>query len=75
MGALYMVLALAVMVPMAFLTEAVNSHWSSELQTSGVEIQNALLTVGFEGCNAILMTPLWPTSFGLGGCSSQSAPS
>lgn len=38
-----MVLTLAVMVPMAFLTEAVISHLSSELQTSDVEIQNGVI--------------------------------
>jgi hypothetical protein len=43
MGALYMVLTLAVMVPMAFLTEAVISHLSSELQTSDVEIQGGAI--------------------------------
>jgi hypothetical protein len=69
MGALYMVLTLAVMVPMAFLTEAVISHLSSELQTSDVEIQGgviqrawidpngayhkALLAARSEICNAI----------------------
>ncbi len=38
-----MVLTLAVMVPMAFLTEAVISHLSSELQTTDVEIQNGVM--------------------------------
>ena len=72
MGALYMVLTLAVMVPMAFLTEAVISHLSSELQTSDVEIQNgvigrawrdpggvyykALLSSELKNCNAITDT-------------------
>jgi hypothetical protein len=72
MGALYMVLTLAVMVPMAFLTEAVISHLSSELQTSDMEIQDgvigrawsdpsgvyykALLSNNLKNCNAITDT-------------------
>ena len=44
-----MVLTLAVMVPMAFLTEAVISHLSSELQTSDVEIQNGVIGRAWSG--------------------------
>ena len=49
MGALYMVLTLAVMVPMAFLTEAVISHLSSELQVSDVEIQDGVIGRAWRG--------------------------
>jgi hypothetical protein len=79
MGALYMVLTLAVMVPMAFLTEAVISHLPSELQSSDVEIQNgairrawldpngayhkALLDNQLEGCNALTDTSLSGNQF------------
>ena len=55
MGVLYMLLSLAVMVPMAFLTESVVSRLSSELQTSASDVRdgidrrrvNEALTTGF----------------------------
>ncbi len=74
-----MVLTLAVMVPMVFLTEAVISHLSSELQSSDVEIQNgaiqrawldpngayykALLDNQLEDCNALTDTSLGGNQF------------